>query len=711
MLLLGPQALARDLDNEHLTVGPGNAAVNYLLRNGSTLSATDASTFDIQVRSGSSLNLERSLVTASGFDDGVGVSGSTARITASTVNGGAKASGVSAGNNGAVSATVTVIDSTISGGRSGGLVNGNSQLNLSGSTLSGTDAEGYGLMMFRGNAAANDSAIVGGKNGVYMVFDPRDSTAGSLVLDNGSSVTGLNGSAILVDGFDVSAPTANIEVRNHSTLHASNDTLLEVNGGGVANLLVSNSQLNGNIDVQAGSTATVQLENAATFTGQLNNVERLAVNSEATWIMVGDAEVATLSMDGGAVKFGEPNEFHTLSVGNLSGNGTFVMGADFASGQVDFLDVTGSATGKHEIALASSGADPQADSLHAVRIGSGDAQFALQGGAVDLGAFSYDLVQRDSQNWYLDTTTRVISPGTQSVMALFNAAPTVWYGELSTLRSRMGELRMGTGQTGAWMRSYGNKFDVDASAGVAYRQVQHGVSFGADAPLPIGDGQWLVGLLGGYSQSDLSLGGGTHGTVDSYYLGAYTTWLDQASGYYVDAVLKYNRLQNSADVQLSDGQKTKGEYRNNGIGASVEVGRNIRLDDGYFVEPYAQLSAVKIQGKHYDLDNGLAAEGDSTSSLLGKVGATVGRQFDLGQGKTVQPYLRAAYVHEFSSNNPVKVNDNQFNNDLSGSRTEFGVGVAMKVTDKVSVHAEFDHSQGDKADQPWGANVGIRYSW
>jgi len=33
------------------------------------------------------------------------------------------------------------------------------------------------------------------------------------------------------------------------------------------------------------------------------------------------------------------------------------------------------------------------------------------------------------------------------------------------------------------------------------------------------------------------------------------------------------------------------------------------------------------------------------------------------------------------------------------------------LTDKVSVHADFDYSNGNKIDQPWGANVGVRYSW
>ncbi|MDQ0127232.1 outer membrane autotransporter protein [Pseudomonas lini] len=714
LLLVSPQVMARVIDNANETIGSGNSADRYHLQNGATLTATDAHTFDIQVRSGSTLYLDRGHVTGSGFDDGVGVSGSTAKITASLINAGTNASGLSVGDGvGGTVSKVSVLDSTITGGRNGGLVNGRSQLDLERSSLTGTNPDGYGLLMSSGNATASDkSSITGGKNGVLILFNTGISAPSTLVLDDQSSVIGQNGSAILVDGFNISTPSANIEVRNNSTLEGSNGTLLEVKGGGSANLLVNNSVLTGNVMVEAGSAGTVQLENSATLTGRLDNVEHLTVNSDATWVMVGDGDIARLSMDGGAIKLGDPSEFYTLSMGTLSGNGTFIMDADFSTGNVDFLDVTGTATGNHRLLIGSSGADPTAtSSLHVVHAGSGDASFSLLGGAVDLGAFSYDLIQRDSNNWYLDTTTRVVSPGTRSVLALFNTAPTVWYGELSTLRSRMGEVRMNEGKAGGWMRAYGNRFDVSASAGVSYRQTQQGLSFGADAPLPVGDGQWLVGLLGGYSKSDLDLGRGTDGTVNSYYVGAYTTWLDRQSGYYVDGVLKFNRFQNKSDVQLSDGKKTKGSYDNNGVGASLEFGRHITLDDGYFVEPYTQLSGVIVQGQDYDLDNGLSAEGDRTRSLLGKIGATVGRNFDLGAGTVVQPYIRAAYAHEFAKNNQVKVNRNTFNNDLSGSRGELGAGVAMTVTDKVSIHVDLDYSNGDKLEQPWGANVGVRYSW
>jgi outer membrane autotransporter protein len=330
---------------------------------------------------------------------------------------------------------------------------------------------------------------------------------------------------------------------------------------------------------------------------------------------------------------------------------------------------------------------------------------------VDLGTWSYDLIKQGDNDWYLDTSTKTISPGTRTVLALFNTAPTVWYGELSTLRTRMGELRINGERSGGWMRTYGNKFNVADASGFGYKQVQQGISLGADGKLPMGDGQWLAGVMAGQSKSDLDLDRGTNGKVDSYYVGAYSTWLDSDTGYYFDGVLKFNRFQNKAKVNLSDGTRTKGDYNNSGVGASLEFGRHIKLDDGYYVEPYTQLSGVVIEGKDYQLDNGMRAEGDRSRSLLGKVGATVGRNFDLGKGRTVQPYVRAAVAHEFVNNNDVQVNDNVFHNDLSGTRGELGTGIAVALSDKFEVHADFEYSNGDKIEQPWGANVGIRYNW
>lgn len=501
------------------------------------------------------------------------------------------------------------------------------------------------------------------------------------------------------------------DVRNGTSLDASNGNLLEVRNDSQAEFSVDNAQLNGNVWVEEGSSASVALANQATLTGQLENVAQLSVESGARWVMVDDATVGDLRLDGGTVQFGAADAYHRLSLNTLSGNGTFMMDADFSQELTDFLDVSGDASGNHGLLVGSSGDEPDREnSLRVVHTGGGDASFSLVNGPVDLGAFSYELVKR-GDDWYLDGSSKIISPGTRTVLAMFNTAPTVWYGELTSLRSRMGELRLDDGKAGAWMRSYGNKYDVAASSGVAYRQTQHGFSIGADAPLPVGDGHWLLGVLAGHSRSDLDLSAGSQGEIDSYYLGLYTTWIDPQSGYYFDGVVKFNRFNNESKVALSDGKRAKGSYDNNGVGASVEVGRHLELADGYFIEPFTQWSAAYIDGKDYRLDNDLQASGEAVRSVLGKAGATAGRNFEFSEGRVVQPYVRAAYTHEFINNNDVKVNNHRFSNDLSGSRLELGAGVAVSLMERLQLHADVEHSRGEQIDQPWGVNVGLRYSW
>ena len=702
---------------------------NWAVSEGGTLNATGARTGYIDV-SRSNLNLTGTTVNGiNGSGVGISLLFSNATIVGSSITGGETGMRIAGGKTVITGSTVNGTDFGIDL-RTGTSAGTNPDLTLVGSQVNGTGPTGVGLHMFGGIVRATEGTVIQGTQNGITVSQGLFGETPTIDLDN-SRVEGQTGSAIVVNAPIGEANFTQINVNNGSTLVGGNGTVLEVNGAkgkmnvsnsaltgniqvrdsGAMDLDLNQSRLTGDISAEAGSTVNVALNNQSVFTGRLENVNSLAVNSAAQWVMVEDSSVANLNMNGGAIKMGAPDAFYKLSVENLSGNGTFVMDADFSQGKVDFLDVTGTASGNHSLLVGATGADPVADSsLHVVHTAAGDAKFSLLNGPVDMGTYSYELSQQNGNDWYLVNTGKV-SAGTSAVLALFNTAPTVWYGELSTLRSRMGELRINGAQPGGWIRTYGNKFDAKAASGVGYQQTQQGISFGADAPLPIGDGQWLVGLLGGYSKSDLDLDRGTSGKVSSYYLGAYTTWLDQDSGYYFDGVLKFNRFRNEADVSLSDGTESKGDYDNSGVGASLEFGKHIKLDNGYFVEPYTQLSGVVIQGKDYDLDNGMQAEGDRTRSLLGKLGTTAGRNFDLGEGKVVQPYVRAAYVHEFAKNNDVEVNNNVFNNDLSGSRGELGAGVAMSMSDRLQLHADFEYSNGDKIEQPWGANVGLRYSW
>ncbi|KNH43633.1 autotransporter outer membrane beta-barrel domain-containing protein [Pseudomonas sp. JV414] len=698
--------------SQSATLTVNGAQTLSITSDNSTLNVnTGGTTQQISASNGSSVNLSGATVSGVGGLAAVLLSNSDGTIDNSTITG--NRVGLQAVRNIATptGSRVTVTgNSTISGVTGGALVSAHSTLDVTDSTIQGTGASSYGLRLRSGQAAARNSTIVGGQNGVLIDLDPNDVQPTVLVVEN-TTVQGNTGSAILVDFANAATSTATISL-NNSRLLAGNDTLLDVRGGANTSMTVNGSTLTGNIVTEQGSTTHLTLQSNSVLTGRLENVTSTTINDSSKWVLVDDSQVQSLILNnGGSVVFGADNAFYQLNVNNLSGNGRFVMGTDFATGQTDLLNVTGTATGNHELLIASSGVDPAAGQpIRVVQTTGGDAQFSLVNGAVDLGAFSYGLA-KSGNDWILDPSTRTVSPGTRSVLALFNTASTVWLGELTSLRTRMGELRFNGGKAGAWGRTYGNKYNIADGSGVGYQQTQQGFTLGADAPLPVGDGQWLVGVMAGHSKSDLDLNAGTSGSVDSYYLGTYATWLDPQTGYYFDGVLKANRFRNEAKVGLSDGGRAKGDYDNSGLGGSIEFGRHISFANGNFLEPFTQWSAVVIQGKDFSLDNDLQAEGDRTRSFIGKVGATAGRNIALEHGRVLQPYLRAAWAHEFAKSNEVQVNNNVFNNDLSGSRAELGAGVAVSMTSNFHMHADFDYSNGRNFEQPFGVNVGFRYKW
>ncbi|WP_349970628.1 autotransporter outer membrane beta-barrel domain-containing protein [Pseudomonas caspiana] len=534
----------------------------------------------------------------------------------------------------------------------------------------------------------------------------------STVVIDGSVVEGVEGPAISVGPGEVGSEgaIADITIQNKSTLLSGNGNLLEADNLSTVNLVVDNSVLNGNLVAENTSTLNITLQRNAQLTGNIINSDKLEIISGASWTLADSNQVKSLAIRGGRVSFGE-GAFKTLTLGELSGRGNFDMRVNPDDLQGDLLRVEGLATGSHGLHLKNTGVevvDPDMQRLLLVDTEGGDAQFSLVGGRADLGVYSYELEQQ-GDDWFIVGSGRGISPSTQSVLALFNAAPNIWNSELSTLRNRMGEVR-GHEQGGGWMRAYGSRFNTSTGDGVEYRNNQSGLTLGADVPLPVSIGQLSLGLMAGYSKNDLSIGQGTSGKIGSYYVGGYGTWLLD-DGYYLDAVLKLNRFRNESKVAMSDGAKAKGNYQSTGLGGSLEFGRNIRFAEGYFIEPYAQFSSVWVKGDSYALDNGMQARNNQTQSVQAKVGASAGRSIPLKDGGVVRPYLRLAAAQEFSRDNEVKVNSTRFDNELSGSRAEVGAGISVSFAERLQLHADFDYMNGKRVDQPWGANVGLNFAF
>lgn len=717
----------RDIDSN-------DPATDWLVRDNSTLNITGGTTLSVRVISGSTLNINDATITANPGSAGITINSSQAMLNNARVTSDTYGLMVNRPNSSTQGSTVTATGGYFQGGDAGAVVTALSTLELSNTEITGTDVDSVGLIVAGGSVLATaNTRISGDAAGVRMESDPANIGDHTLVLDN-SSVKGLSGSAIVVDtGID-----ATIEVLNNSTLIGGNGNVLEVEGASTANMRVANSALQGNVQVtdnstvnlafdrgsmegdivrEDGSTANVTLNNRSSFTGRLNN-SNLTLNSQSSLTMVDNDRIDKLSMNDGIVNFGAPGEVRgsrQLEVGTLEGSGGIIaMQGNFQTGESDLLKAQ-TATGSYQLAVNASGKDAASPQpLTLVQIDTNHAAFALLGGKVDVGTWEYDLAERvnaaGETEFYLNPTTRLTS-GAHSVVALFKTALTVSYGETKSLEYRMSELHANDRLHGLWVRPYGNKYNVaDGSSGVGYRQRQQGFSMGADTRL--GDSRWRLGVLAGYSQSDLDLNGGTSAKVDSFYVGPYFGWLNPDNGNYVDGALKFNHFRNDATVSMSDGKRAKGDYSNSGVSAMVEVGRHINLGNEWFAKPSAQVSAAVIQGKNYRLDNDMEADGDRTHSLRTKLGITAGRNIDFDRDTRVRPYGSVAVVHEFASNDDnVRVNGNPINTNLSGSGLEFGAGVTVSLSERMHLDAGVDYFKGKNIEQPVAIKLGWSFQW
>ncbi|TWC71709.1 autotransporter outer membrane beta-barrel domain-containing protein [Herbaspirillum sp. SJZ099] len=623
-------------------------------------------------------------------------------------------------------ANITVNQSDIrsSGNRSYGLAAlYDSVISASNSTVLTTGANSNGLYLFNGKINLQNTQVrTEGANAIGAGL----TGASTLNIDGGSLVS-AQGNAIEVYGLTGAggAAGAAIALKNGAQVIGGSGTLLLV-GNDVAPINLSMDggvYAEGDIVSKAdtfSAVTNVSLSNASHWQGATDGaVKQLSMSGGSRWTMTKDSTVGALDINDSVVGFKSDGGFKTLTVsGDLSGNGTFEMNSDVAALQGDLLKVEGTASGSHQILMHNSGAEPSAAGQHlmVVQTEGGDARFNLSntGGVVDVGTYQYSLESGDQvggrgTDQYLVNTGRISTAADAGI----NTAPTsqlTWFTEMNSLVKRLGELRLGKDEGGVWARTFAKQQNVDNKVGSAFDQRLYGTQFGADTSFRQDNGRWYVGGMAGLSTGNRHLSGSSTGETDSYHVGAYATWIGN-DGIYVDMLGKLNLFKNSFDTLSTDGSHVTGSYSTPGIGMSVELGRHIELDKGWFVEPQMQLTTLWIKGKDYSASNGLQFEVDHSQSIQTRFGAVVGKKIKTASGHLVQPYVKLSGVHEFDGVDQVRSNGHAFRSDLGGSRVEGGFGVAAELGRNSRLYVDLETAKGPKVSEPWGINFGYRYAW
>jgi outer membrane autotransporter protein len=725
--LSNTQVTSDDIGLQLIRNNAGQIGSKIFLTNNSSVLALNGGAFATGF---SQINLSNSSIEATDAASyGVRLTNADLNAVGSTIIGGLNA--LQIGSESALSRTSTVkLDSTTLESKSGSAIVVGYQdrpgITANIDVLNGTRLIGANGTMLE----VNDGAAVN------FTAD-RSNLTGNIIVESGSSAT-----VTLQNGSMQNGNLQNVARVSLDTGSTLNGKVLAVAGSGATVTLNNGSTINGNVEnvvslslnkassmtgnVNTETNGSVLLDNGSMLTGQINNSGNLNINNAAQWVMTGDSNVQRLALNDGVVRMGTNEQFQQLNVGDLSGKGTFVMGTDLGNGDTDFLNVTGNASGQHQLQITATGTTPVTD--EAVKVGNiaaGDASFSLGGReTVDAGAFVYRLA-KEGQGLYLSPDKETVSTSSNTALALAGSARSVLNAEAAMLSDQLGDRSLSIRpeaslramddssvklSNSVWVRSYGNQYNVDNAYGDGYTQNQTGITGGADTVVDFGGRAWVLGGFVGASHTKMDLKYGSSATVDSLNAGVYGSTFDVESGVFVNVMAKINQFDNKAKVTMSDGTRAKGDYKALGASGSVAVGKHIGLKDDYFVEPQVQLSTGVTQSDSYRLDNGLEVKADTMRSFQGKVGVRGGRVITLDNGSLLEPSLSTAVNHEFVKTNEVKINDESFDDDRASSAIEYGAGLKWTPAQRNwQVSGQVGGSKGTTVSQDWSGSLRLSY--
>ncbi|EIK8129771.1 autotransporter outer membrane beta-barrel domain-containing protein, partial [Escherichia coli] len=772
----GGSAVDTTIEGGLQTVFGGGSVSGTLINNGEQQVSSGGSAVDTTIEgglqtvfgggsvSGTLINNGEQQVSSGGSAVGTTINGGL-----QTVFGGGSVSGTLI-NNGEqrVSSGGSAIDTTINnggtmsiaaGGSGTGIIQNNGgaiRANTS-AILSGTNVNGSFSIT---NGSARNMLLENG--GLLMVLqghqaiDTQVSKGGELQVESGSE---LLGTTLIKDDGKLSGN----QITNNGVLHFLDNSSANysgtLDGTGSLNLDGGKLTLSGNFSQDSGifiqnhgtmimdnlramanvtiePDATLRLENGSLLAGRITGDGKKGGNlivADSVWKLSGDSTINSLDMSNGTVDFHSIQspqfktklEGVTLNIGQLSGNGTFLMNTDIASYTGDKLNITGNANGNFVLNIKNTGQEPVSpgNPLPVVYTGGGDAVFTVNGGKVDAGVWEYYL-SKDNTNWYLksDTTqpgnpepgipnppVRHTTKSTDAVLNMASAPTYIFNSELQGLRFRNSEKSENSRTSGGvWGHYIGSDKHI-SSKGAGYSLTQYGIVTGGDKRFDLSGGVLSLGAFVSFSDNNIRHNRGGKSSIDSKSVGLYMTY--DTHGYYIDGVLKFNRFKNELRTHMSDGTMVSGDYHQNGFGGSLEVGKYFSLNENTWLLPYARTTALAVNDDNISLSNGMKAEINTTHSFQGEVGVNLGMDLDVGKTK-IRPYLTAGVSHEFSNHNKVKINKAyDFTNDISGTTGKYGLGMDVQLTSNASIWGEANYLKGNNVESPVTGTVGFKINF
>lgn len=321
----------------------------------------------------------------------------------------------------------------------------------------------------------------------------------------------------------------------------------------------------------------------------------------------------------------------------------------------------------------------------------------------------------DSEDWYI-----AVSGKSAESNPNFSAAKGAMYAgyalgtELDTLNKRMGEARYLEEDDGVWVRYRHSKTGWDDT----YETNGDMFQLGFDNEVTEKDGKHYRGVAIDYTDADTNIMGiSGEGEHERYAVSLYDTWLGE-KGHYRDLVLRGGRINSDYDISgvFSSGYEDIGGDYHQWFGSiSAEWGRKNDMGTGWYFEPQVQAQLARVGGASYVSDSGVDVDQDGATSLIGRAGFRIGREYVKDNGKHDNFYIKADLLHEFAGDKSFSLdgNDGRYDKEYDGQETwcDIGIGADISLGKNSYFWADVERTFGADFDNTWQINGGFRWEF
>ena len=258
--------------------------------------------------------------------------------------------------------------------------------------------------------------------------------------------------------------------------------------------------------------------------------------------------------------------------------------------------------------------------------------------------------------------------------------------------------------TGIWARIGGGKYSYSGSGidtATDYTRIQGGY----DAKISRG---WTVGGQVSYLRGSEDYVFDGSGKVKSFSVGAYGL-KDLGKDQYVHVETQVGRVSNDFTARNEIGEAMSGDTKSNAYSIGVRYGKTLKYDNGFYVEPQAQLNFTHFGGRNFNVGNVFVNQ-SGVNSTSGKIGLELGKQF--GNGNL---YTRFAAGHAFTGNVKTAFASGSVakltEQDLKGTWTELAFGGRYGFNSNNSVFADVATGLSGDLQADWGVNAGFTHKF